>query len=107
MIPMELWNSEEMKKRRENAVAKALKEKPSVVLDAEGPAHRFYRVKDKYTVQVYSDPDGQCFIECECLAARPPLDEGTGLPVREPVPCFHAAGVLLHIAEEEKESDAP
>lgn len=115
MIPMELWQSEEMRKRRENAYAKAVKEKPEVVWAGGGGAYdvkettqtalHLYRVKDKYTVQVYMDPDGQTFIECDCLAGRPPVDDNTGLPSREAVPCFHAASVLLFIAEKEKEAD--
>lgn len=113
MIPMDLWNSEEMRKRRENAMAKALKEKPSVewngggsaadLTDGSQTALGLYRVNDKYTVEVYRDPDAQVFIRCGCLAGSPPLDEATGLPSREAVPCYHAASVLIHIAEEEKE----
>lgn len=86
MIPMDLWNSEEMKKRRENAYAKARKEKPSVKLRAEGPQAKSYRVKDKYTVEIYGDADSQIFTSCECLADRPPLD-ATGIPSRESQPC--------------------
>jgi len=116
LIPLELWNSEEMRKRRENAVAKALKEKPSVewsgggsavdLSDGAKTALGMYRVKDEYTVQVFMDPDGQTFISCDCLAGNPPIDEATGLPSREAVPCYHAASVLIHIAEQEKENDA-
>ena len=105
MIPMDLWNSEEMKKRRENAEAKARKERPSVVLDAPGFQANYYRVNDKYTVHTYEDADGQMFIECNCLAGSPPIDEKTNLPSREAVPCYHASALLIHIAEEEKESD--
>lgn len=110
MIPMELWNSEEMKKRRENAVAKALKEKPSVKRLVDRPLEdgdhvQFYEVKNMYTVRVYRDPDSQIFIECGCLAGSPPIDEATGLPSREAQCCYHAAATLLFIAEEEKESD--
>lgn len=104
MIPLELWHSDEMAKRRQNAVAKALKEKPEVVLDAPGFVTNFYRVGDKYTVQTFKDADEQCFIECNCLAGSPPIDEATGLPSREAVPCYHAASVLIFIAEQEKEN---
>lgn len=103
MLPLDLWNSDEMRKRRENAVAKALKEKPSVRLAAIGEREKFYSVKDGvYLVRTYCDPDGQYFIECNCLAGSPPIDEATGLPSREAVPCYHAGAVLIHIAEEEK-----
>lgn len=110
MIPLDLWNSDEMKKRRENAVAKALKEKPSVRLLIDRPLEegdhvKFYEVKNQYTVRVYRDPDDQFFIECGCLAGSPPIDGNTELPTREAVPCYHAQAVLIHIAEEEKESD--
>ena len=106
MIPLDLWNSEEMRKRRDNATAKALKEKPAVELCAKSlqsmDSNRvFYRVKDKYTVEIYTDADGQVFGGCQCLAASPPVDEDTGLPVRESQPCYHLAAVLLHIAEQE------
>lgn len=113
MIPLDLWNSDEMKKRRENAMAKAIKERPTVAFSGGGSAvdlvgkdqtrFHMYRVNDKYTVQVYLDADQQTFIECDCLAGRPPVDENTGLPTREAVPCYHASAVLLHIAEGEKE----
>jgi hypothetical protein len=100
LIPIELWQSNEMTKRRENAEAKARREKPKVVLDAPGFSTNFYRVADKYTVQTYEDPDGQTFIECGCLAGSPPIDENTGLPSREAVCCYHAASVLIFIAEQ-------
>lgn len=113
MIPLDLWHSDEMAKRHQNAVAKALKEKPAVEWAGGGgavdlkegakTALHMYRVKDKYTVQVYMDPDGQTFVSCGCLAGSPPIDDATGLPSREAVPCFHAASVLIHIAEGEKE----
>lgn len=111
MIPLDLWNSDGMKKRRENAVAKALKEKPSVrqLVDRpldEGDHVQFYEVKNQYTVRVYRDLDNQFFLECGCLAGSPPIDEATNLPSREAVPCFHAASVLIHIAEQEKENGA-
>ena len=106
MIPLDLWNSEEMKKRRENATAKALKEKPEVRLAATEEGSRYYSVKDgTYLVQTYCDPDGQYFVECNCQAGSPPLDEATGLPSREAQPCYHAAAVLIHIAEEEKSDE--
>lgn len=108
MIPLDLWNSDEMKKRRENAIAKALKEKPAVRQLAdraleEGDHVQFYEVKNQYTVRVYRDLDDQCFIECGCLAGSPPRD-GTGLPTREPQPCFHCAATLIFIAEQEQET---
>lgn len=111
MIPLDLWNSDEMKKRRENAVAKALKEKPPVKQLVDRPLEdgdhvQFYEVKNMYTVRLYRDPDDQFFIECGCVAGSPPLDEATGLPSREAVPCYHAASVLLHIAEKEKENES-
>lgn len=107
MIPLELWNSDEMRKRRENAVAKALREKPDVRLAAIGEREKFYSVKDGiYRVHVYADPDNQHFIECNCQAGSPPIDEQTNLPSREAVPCYHAASVLIHIAEQEKENES-
>lgn len=109
LLPLDLWHSDEMRKRRHNAVAKALKEKPSVEWSGGGSAIDLsegaktalgmYRVKDKYTVQVYVDTDGQTFVSCGCLAGSPPIDEATGLPSREAVPCYHAASVLIFIAE--------
>jgi hypothetical protein len=99
MIPLELWNSDEMRKRRENAVAKALKEGLAVELDAAGDASNFYRVGHKYTVHTFKDADDQVFIECNCLAGSPPIDENTNLPSREAVPCYHAASVLIHLAK--------
>ena len=113
MIPLELWNSEEMKKRRENAVAKALKEKPKVFQiqvagNATNEGFRMYskafEVKDAYTVEVYRDADDQYFVSCSCAAGRPPIDEATGLPSREAQPCYHVAATLIHIAQEEKDS---
>ena len=106
MIPLDLWNSEEMRKRRENAVAKALKEDPKVDLDGVTGSRRFYRVKDQYTVEVYTDPDGQVFVSCACAAGSPPIDDNTGLPSREAVCCYHAASVLIFIAETEKEDES-
>lgn len=85
-------------------VAKALKEKPSVALKATGPLRKYYAVGGRYTVEVYGDLDDQYYIECGCLASSPPIDEATGLPSREAVPCYHAASVLIHIAEQEKEN---
>ncbi len=111
MIPIELWQSEAMKTRRENAVAKALKEKPSVerVVDRpldEGDHVQFYSVKNGlYTVRVYRDPDSQFFIECNCQAGSPPIDDNTNLPSREAVCCYHAASVLIFIAEQETEKE--
>lgn len=107
MIPLDLWHSDEMRKRRENAVAKALKEKPDVRLSGIGEREKFYSVKDGiYLVRTYCDPDEQYFIECNCQAGSPPIDGQTNLPSREAVPCYHAAAVLVHIADEEKETDA-
>lgn len=103
MIPMELWLSDEMKKRRENATAKVLKEKPKIE-QADNIPQGFYWVNDKYWVQVYEDNDSQIFLHCECAAGSPPIDEATGLPSREPSICYHGQAVLLHIAEQEKEN---
>lgn len=109
MIPLDLWNSDEMALRRKNAVAKALKEKPSIH-DIDVPAsadlmpYRRLVVGEKgYIVCLYADADEQHFIECDCAAGSPPVDPETRLPSREALPCYHAAAVLLLIAEKEKE----
>jgi len=96
MIPLELFNGREMETRRKNAFAKAEKEKPSVTKLADGPNREFYSV-NQYTVEIMTDADGQRFIECSCPAGNPPIDPETELPAREAQPCYHAAGVLLHI----------
>ena len=100
MIPIERFQSPAPGSREYNAVAKAVKAKLPVEWLADGDMRRFYKVKD-YTVEVYTDPDGQAFGGCECLAAKPPTVEATGLPSREEQPCYHLASVLLHVAETE------
>lgn len=65
----------------------------------------FYLVKrrDKistHVIKVWVDPDKQIFIECPCYRGRPPIDAKTKLPAFEPMPCIHAASVLLFIAHE-------
>jgi hypothetical protein len=108
MIPVEPFASPIVGSREYNAVKKAVSEKPPVRLLTdreldEGDAVQFYEVKSQYTVRVYRDLDQQHFIECGCLAGSPPIDPATGLPTREASPCYHAASVLLFIAEQEKE----
>lgn len=105
MIPMELWLSEEMAKRRKNAVAKALREKPEVVtrgvsIAPDDVADELFQV-NQYYVKSVMDADQRMYIECSCAAGTPPIDEATGLPSREPAPCYHASAVLLYIAERE------
>lgn len=98
MIPLELFNGDEMATRRKNAVAKAVKEKPVVAKTAEGPNSQFYSV-NQYVVQIVTDKDEQRFIECGCAAGSPPIDPETNLPSREPQPCYHASAVLIWEAE--------
>jgi hypothetical protein len=106
VIPMELWMSDEMAKRRTNAVAKALREKPSVAPTTNGECLNvnYYRVK-QYDVGTMMDADGRMYIECSCAAGSPPIDPETRLPSREAAPCYHAAAVLIHIAEQEKANE--
>lgn len=98
MIPLELFNGPEMETRRKNAFAKAKKEKPVVAKTADGPNRQFFSV-NQYTVEIMSDADGQRFIECNCAAGSPPINEETNLPARDPQPCYHAAAVLIWEAE--------
>lgn len=101
MIPIELWLSEPMAKRRQNAVAKALKEQPSVEMIADGEDRQFYKVKGQYEVQVYQDADSQLFVSCSCVAGSPPIDPDTNLPKFESVPCFHIAATLHAITQKD------
>lgn len=103
MIPLELFNGEEMATRRKNAVAKAVKEKPVVAKLADGPNRQFFSV-NQYTVEIMADADKQRFIECGCAAGSPPMDPETNLPAREAQPCYHAAAVLIWEAENERSS---
>lgn len=90
--------------REFNAVKKALKERPPLTpMGFVEGLGQCYEVKE-YLVTLYTDPDGQVFGECNCLAGTPPIDPETGLPSREAGPCYHLGAVLLFIAEEEKES---
>lgn len=98
MIPLELFNGDDMAARRKNAFAKAEREKPVVAETANGPNRRFFSV-NQYTVEIMSDADKQRFIECNCAAGLPPIDPATNLPAREPQPCYHAAAVLIWEAE--------
>lgn len=100
MIPVEKFASPPVGSREYNAVKKATKEKPVVSLRASGPVSRFYSA-NQYTVEVMADKDQQQFVECSCPAGTPPIDESTQLPTREASACYHAAAVLLFIAEEE------
>lgn len=93
MIPLEQFNGEDMAARRRNAVAKAVKEKPVVAKLADGPNRQFFSV-NQYTVEIMTDADGQRFIECNCAAGSPPMNEETNLPARDPQPCYHAAATL-------------
>jgi hypothetical protein len=106
LIPMELWMDESMAKRRANAVAKALREKPTV---KQVEPVLLTTVKNLYYVNQYHvttemDADDRMYIECSCAAGSPPLED-TGLPSREAAPCYHAAAVLIHIAEQEKTNE--
>lgn len=99
MIPVISFQNPLPKSREANALAKARRERPAVALDADGPGRQFYRVNDKYTVQI--DATGaQEYIGCNCLAASPPPEQQ-----REESPCYHEGAVLIHIAEQEKEPD--
>jgi hypothetical protein len=93
MIPLELFNGPEMETRRRNAFAKAQKDKPIVSKLADGPNREFYSV-NQYTVEILTDADGQEFAGCSCPASSPPIDEATGLPKYESMPCYHLAATL-------------
>lgn len=97
MIPVISFQDPLPKSREANALAKARREQPKVVLDADGPGRQFYRVNDKYTVEIDGTGASE-YIGCNCLAASPPPEQQ-----REESPCYHEAGVLLFIAEKEKE----
>lgn len=99
MIPLELFNGDEMALRRKNAFAKAEKEKPVVAKLADGPNRQYFSV-NQYTVEIMSDADGQRFIECGCAAGSPPIDPETELPAREAQICYHCCAVLLLIDKE-------
>ena len=94
MIPLDLFNSDEMTTRRENAVAKAIKQQPVVAKKATGPNSEFFSV-NQYQVEILTDADGQRFVECSCLAGRPPIDPETELPAREAQICYHSCAVLI------------
>lgn len=101
MIPVEPFNNPVFGSREYNAVKKAVKEKPKVSESESVKSFRFFNVK-QYRVCVYEDADSQFFVECNCMAGTPPIDEHTQLPSREAQPCYHAAAVLIHLAESEK-----
>lgn len=69
----------------------------------------YYLVKridkiSKHVARVWSDRDGEPFIDCPCYRGKPPIDSRTKLPAFEPIPCTHAAAVLLFIAEKENQN---
>jgi hypothetical protein len=90
--------------RGNNAVVKALMKNPAVIPCGEAiKGERIYRVErsspiGRYYVLRYTDPDGQEFVECWCKAGTPPLDAISGLPAYTPLPCYHAAAVILYEA---------
>lgn len=102
MIPVEPFVNPAVGTREYNAVKKATKEKPAVHWQADCDGHRYYRV-GQYALEVFTDADGQNFVDCSCLAGTPPEDPETKLPSREAGPCYHAAAVLLFIAEKENQ----
>lgn len=101
MIPVEPFVAPAVGTREYNAVKKATKEKPVVNWQGESDGHTYYRV-GQYALEVFTDADGQNFIDCSCLAGTPPEDPETKLPMRAAGPCYHAAATLLFIAEQEK-----
>jgi hypothetical protein len=103
MIPLELFNGPEMETRRKNAFAKAEKEKPVVKKVADGQDRQTYSVNQYQVDVLYGWVFIPQHIECSCAAGSPPIDPETELPARDPQPCYHSAGALLHI---EKEKDA-
>lgn len=105
MIPVQPFIKPEPKSREFNAIAKALKAQPSVKHYDVIDGFDTYLVKDTYTVKIFMDAGGQAFIECDCPAGTAEVDDATGLPTREGRPCYHAAQVLLTIAENDKESN--
>lgn len=111
MLLVSLFQSPEPKSRAHNAIARAIDVKPAVTLLLTDPIDResYYIVKrqdkiSKHIVRTFEDRDGTLFVECDCPAARPAVDSVTRLPTFEPVPCLHAASVLISIAENEKEN---
>lgn len=69
----------------------------------------FYLVKrrdkiSKHVLRVWADQDGEPFVECPCYRGKPPIDSRTKLPAFEPMPCTHAGGLLLFIAEKENQN---
>lgn len=101
MIPVEPFVAPAVGTREYNAVKKATKEKPVVTLKEVGFARQVYSV-NQYSVEEIIDGDDQRFLECSCAAGTPPIDSETLLPTREASPCYHAAAVLLFIAEEQR-----
>ncbi len=102
MIPVEPFIAPAVGSREYNAVKKANKEKPTVHRQGARDGHEYYRV-GPYALEVFADADDQHFIDCSCLAGTPPTDPETELPTREASPCYHAAAVLIHIAEKHSE----
>jgi hypothetical protein len=69
----------------------------------------FYLVRrtdkiSKHVLRVWSNLDGEPFVECPCYRGKPPIDSRTKLPAFEPMPCTHVGGLLLFIAEKEQEN---
>lgn len=96
---LEFVHPVEGEKRAANAIGRALSLSPKVTFLAECGLEKFYRVEGsemhRYLIILFTDQDGQQFIECNCHAGTPMTDLKTGLPAWAARPCYHAAAVLL------------
>lgn len=104
MIPVEAFINPPEKSWEYNAIIKAVNVQPEVITLITDDSDTYYLVKrhtpiSKHIVQVYVDKDGQQFIHCDCPAGNAPIDVKTRLPEHVPVPCYHAAAVLLSMVE--------
>lgn len=106
----------ELRKRAQNALAKAMKVKPIVRkllwLHDRRLKRYYYSIRgpkkndNEYLVLLRNDRDFQWFIECSCPAGAPEVNEHTAVISWQPKPCYHAAAMLLQFIKTQPATEA-